>query len=59
MNTSVLTQSDVNQMADVDFIEEMKLRTWARKNYVPAHERDEDLHPIILDEMQTADRENQ
>lgn len=36
---------------ELDFIEEMRLRTWARKNYVPGEDRDEEWHPVILDEM--------
>ena len=43
--------------AEVDFIEEMRLRTWARVNYVPGDERDEDWHPVILDEMSLKDGE--
>lgn len=30
---------------DVDPIEEMRLRTWARQNYAPADERDDAWHP--------------
>lgn len=36
---------------DIDAIEEIRLRTWARQNYRSADNRDDDLHPIILDEM--------
>jgi hypothetical protein len=43
--------------SDVDPIEEIRLRTWARKNYTPAHKRDDTLHPIILDEMKRKDEE--
>jgi hypothetical protein len=42
---------------EVDAIEEIRLRTWARANYVPEEERDENWHPIILDEMGCKDRE--
>lgn len=42
---------------DIDFIEELRLRRWARENYVPAGERDTAWHPIILDEMSRKDRE--
>jgi len=41
----------------VDPVEEMRLRTWARKNYAPLDERDENWHPIILDEMDRRDQE--
>lgn len=43
---------------DLDFIEEMRLRTWARVNYVPGEERDEEWHPVILDEMALKDGES-
>lgn len=42
---------------DVDVIEEIRLRTWARENFVSAEERDENWHPIIQDEMNAKDRE--
>jgi hypothetical protein len=42
----------------VDPVEEMRLRTWARKNYTPAEERDEHWHPIVLDEMDRKDQES-
>ncbi len=35
---------------DVDLIEELRLRRWARENYVPADEREPSWHPIILEE---------
>jgi hypothetical protein len=43
--------------ADVDLIEELRLRRWARENYVPANEREPGWHPIILEEMRRKDRE--
>lgn len=43
---------------DVDLIEEMRLRTWARKNYLPSKDRDESWHPIVLDEMNRMDQEH-
>jgi hypothetical protein len=42
---------------DVDAIEEIRLRVWARKNYAPLDERDETWHPVILEEMSRKDRE--
>jgi len=42
---------------DIDPIEEMRLRTWARRNYTPSEDRDESWHPIVLDEMTRRDRE--
>lgn len=42
---------------EIDFIEELRLRRWARENYVPFPERDTAWHPIILDEMTRKDGE--
>ena len=42
---------------DVDFIQEIRLRTWARRNYVPQSDRNEDWHPVILHEMIRIDQE--
>jgi hypothetical protein len=36
---------------DVDFIEELRLRRWARENYVPREQRQLSWHPVVLDEM--------
>ncbi|QDU06303.1 hypothetical protein V6x_60550 [Gimesia chilikensis] len=41
----------------VDAIEEIKLRTWARKNYTEVSQRDDLWHPVILDEMLRIDQE--
>ena len=41
----------------VDFVEELRLRSWARENYVPADERDTEWHAIVHDEMDRRDRE--
>ncbi|MHC4877313.1 MAG: hypothetical protein ACYTGL_12530 [Planctomycetota bacterium] len=39
-------------------IAELRLRQWARRNYVPADlRRDEEWHPVVLDEMQRCDAE--
>lgn len=43
--------------AAVDIIEELRLRTWARLNYVPPEERSESWHPVVLDEMRCRDAE--
>jgi hypothetical protein len=43
--------------ADVDLIEELRLRRWARENYVPADERSRTWHPVILEEMLRKDDE--
>ena len=47
----------VRMVQDVDLIEELRLRRWARENYVPAAERDATWHPIILEEMSRKDVE--
>jgi hypothetical protein len=44
-------------MADLDFIEELRLRRWARENFVPPSERQLSWHPVILDEMNRKDVE--
>jgi hypothetical protein len=43
--------------ADVDFIEELRLRRWAREHYVPRNQRQVSWHAVILDEMDRKDRE--
>lgn len=44
-------------LLEVDFIEELRLRRWARENYVPSDARDHAWHPIILEEMHRKDGE--
>ena len=55
MNATVLMDSKVDGTLDV--VEEMRLRTWARKNYAPTENRDNEWHPVIHDEMKRKDRE--
>ena len=43
--------------AELDFIEELRLRRWARENYVPSGQRERSWHPVILDEMGRKDLE--
>jgi hypothetical protein len=43
---------------EVDFIEELRMRRWARENYVPADKRDGRWHPIVLEEMSRKDGES-
>ena len=33
--------------SSLDLIEELRLRRWARENYVPLQARSESLHPIV------------
>ena len=42
----------------VDLIEELKLRRWARLNYRRLESWDASLDPIVLDELQTIQRES-
>ena len=43
--------------AEVDFIEELRLRRWAREHYVPVDRREATWHPVVLDEMHRKDLE--
>lgn len=43
--------------AEVDFIEELRLRRWAREHYVPRNQRELSWHPVIRDEMDRKDHE--
>ncbi|MER3415121.1 MAG: hypothetical protein C4297_02785 [Gemmataceae bacterium] len=45
------------KLGELDIIEELRLRRWARENYVPEEARRRDWHPVILDEMAQKDRE--
>lgn len=42
----------------IDPVEEMRLRTWARRHYAPASDRDSSWHPIVLEEMARRDLES-
>jgi hypothetical protein len=44
-------------VAELDFIEELRLRRWARENYVPRPERKQTWHPVIREEMEKKDTE--
>ncbi len=44
-------------VAEVDFIEELRLRRWAREHYVPRNQRELSWHPVIRDEMDRKDHE--
>lgn len=41
----------------LELTHELRLRRWARQNHVPAAERLDSWHPVILDEMDQRDRE--
>lgn len=44
-------------MAELDFIEELRLRRWARENYVARDERKHSWHPVVHEEMEKKDFE--
>jgi hypothetical protein len=41
----------------IDFVRELRLRQWARQNFVPPASRKASWHPVVLDEMRCRDRE--
>ena len=41
----------------VDLIKELRLRRWARSNYVPTEQRNYTWNPVVLDEMLRKDQE--
>jgi hypothetical protein len=43
--------------SEVDFIEELRLRRWARENYTQPGRRELSWHFVILDEMNRKDAE--
>jgi hypothetical protein len=45
-------------LEEIDFIEELRLRRWARENFVPAELRQDTWHPVILEEMVRKERES-
>lgn len=47
----------LDSAVELDPVEEMRLRTWARRHYAPTSERDSSWHPVILDEMRRKDGE--
>ena len=46
-------------VAELDFIEELRLRRWARENYVPQDQRQHSWHPVIHEEMDKKDKDNE
>jgi hypothetical protein len=40
---------------ELDFIEELRLRRWARENYVPPTQRQQSWHPVVHEEMEKKD----
>lgn len=56
MDTSAVLDRDSQQ--DIDVIDEFRMRTWARQNYMPADDREDGLHPVVVDEMLRKERES-
>lgn len=46
-------------LAQIDFIEELRLRRWARENHVPPEYRERSWHPVVHEEMDKKDREQE
>jgi hypothetical protein len=46
-----------SSVAELDLIEELRLRRWAREHYVPHSQRQGTWHPVVHDEMGKKDRE--
>ena len=54
MNPALMVELE----AEVDLIEEIRLRIWAREHYAPSADREETWHPVVLDEMSRKDRKS-
>jgi hypothetical protein len=46
-----------HMLRDLDPVDELRLRRWAREHYAAAEDRDAGWHPIVLEEMEQKDRE--
>jgi hypothetical protein len=44
-------------VVELDLIEELRLRRWAREHYVPRDQRKQAWHPVVHDEMGKKDTE--
>lgn len=47
----------ISSTGSIDLIRELRIRQWARTNYVPAEMRPGSWHPLVLDEMSRRDEE--
>ncbi len=47
----------ISVTAELDFIEELRLRRWARENYVSPEQRKQSWHPVVHEEMEKKDLE--
>lgn len=43
--------------SEIDIVNELTLRRWARENYLPAGQRDSSQHPVVAHEMRLRDAE--
>jgi hypothetical protein len=46
-----------SSVSELDFIEELRLRRWAREHYVPRNHRQDTWHPVVHEEMEKKDLE--
>ena len=56
-NQVVVGERLMSSVAELDFIEELRMRRWARENYVPTEERKQSWHPVVHEEMEKKDNE--
>ena len=48
-----------NDSRELDLVAELRLRQWARRNYVPTEaRRDSDWHAVVVSEMRRIDRDH-
>jgi hypothetical protein len=47
----------ISGVMQIDLIEELRLRRWARENYVPPDRRSRTWHPVVHEEMKKKDHE--
>ncbi len=45
-------------LSELDLIEELRLRRWAREHYVPRSQRQNSWHPVVREEMDKRDLES-
>src|SRR5438105_2490692 len=51
------TSMTIASRVPADLVEELRLRRWARENYIALERRDLSWHPVVLDEMLRKDQE--
>jgi len=50
-------QAPIAPAEELDFLDELRLRRWARENYVPPPQRDGAWHAVVHDEMRAKDED--